>query len=138
MVDWINTEGIDNRLMQLVKERTPTSKIATILSKEYHTDVTRNAAIGRAHRLGLDISKSMPNVVKKKSMTPLRIKRPKPAVSTDPISILKLSDRVCRYPLGPMIQDPPFLYCGRSTGDNPPYCPMHSKISFHPARAKWD
>ena len=65
------------------------------------------------------------------------IDEPLPRVSGEvvPISrnltLIQLSDRTCKWPLGdPLSAD--FRFCGNSSNDATPYCQYHSRIAFQP------
>ena len=124
--------------------------------------ITRNAVIGKVHRLGLSGRAKSPS-----SATPrprktrahphmLRVARPAmrgntalaPAYDYEldaepelidniiPIgqrrSILELTEETCRWPIG----DPgsaDFFFCGGQTVTALPYCSYHSRIAYQPA-----
>ena len=83
------------------------SEIADILG-----DITRNAVIGKAHRLGLS---GRPSPIKKKP--------------TRGATILALTERMCKWPVGdPKHQD--FHFCGKPSL---PYCAEHAAVAYQPA-----
>jgi GcrA cell cycle regulator len=120
--------------------------------------VTRNAVIGKVHRLGLSGRAKSPS-----SGIP-RVRKPRPAslrprmrfngntalhpayeaefeADSDPlahivpmgprVSITQLSEATCRWPIGePGAED--FAYCGSQTKTGFPYCPYHSRIAYQP------
>ena len=106
--------------------------------------VTRNAVIGKVHRLGLPgraspTRRERPRV----SFTPkvsLPVRAAPPAVvEEDPLTfedgahatILTISDRKCRWPMG----DPSsteFHFCGRSPKKGTPYCEEHARKAYQP------
>ncbi|HTK12505.1 MAG TPA: GcrA family cell cycle regulator [Xanthobacteraceae bacterium] len=122
--------------------------------------VTRNAVIGKVHRLGLSgraksPSSAVPRPRKPRSTT-LRISRPAVrgntalAYSFDteeepeqqiienvvPMgqrrTILELNEHTCRWPVGdPSSQE--FYFCGGNTQAELPYCSYHSRIAYQPA-----
>ena len=69
----------------------------------------------------------------KQSMMPIRIDAPIEAkVKTEPglpgISIYQLKSRTCRWPLDPIMNKPPFRYCGcRTIEAGRPYCDEHTR-----------
>jgi GcrA cell cycle regulator len=115
--------------------------------------VSRNAAIGKAHRMRLpkriEIAKSKRNPRRVKPPAKRRQRRTTTirafAVVPEPViipgqdyrcGILALNDATCRYPcwgLGTPVNER--LYCGcpgaRLT-DNEPYCERHAKLCFPP------
>jgi GcrA cell cycle regulator len=120
--------------------------------------VTRNAVIGKVHRLGLSGRAKSPS-----SAVP-RVRKARPAsmrprmrfngntalmpsyeaefeADSDPlahvvpmgprVSITELSEATCRWPIGdPGAED--FAYCGSQTKTGLPYCPYHSRIAYQP------
>lgn len=110
--------------------------------------VTRNAVIGKIHRLGLSGAggaQAQPRRLRPKrpvrparrrtswprpgSPTPTapRVAHPAPEVAEGPgliASVLDLNGHVCRWPIG----DPKaagFCFCGRAVKGEGPYCPDH-------------
>ena len=104
--------------------------------------VSRNAVIGKAHRLGL---KSRPSPVKAAEKAKPAVKAapatPKPAspppapprrmVPAKPspemaskTSLLDLNDRICRWPMGHP-GEPDFHFCGVAVNPGFPYCVEH-------------
>ena len=84
-------------LRQLWGNGKSASEIAQILGDE----ITRNAVIGKAHRLGLS---GRPSPIRKK-----------PSAEASPPSgatILSLTDRMCKWPIGDP-REPGFHFCGR-------------------------
>jgi GcrA cell cycle regulator len=123
--------------------------------------ITRNAVIGKVHRLGLSgraksASVGVPRQRKTRSPSMLRIGRgairgntalahaydieteaePQMLDNIIPLgqrrTLLELSDLTCRWPIG----DPgggDFFFCGGNTLDGLPYCGYHSRIAYQPA-----
>lgn len=122
--------------------------------------VTRNAVIGKVHRLGLS-GRATP------SRPPSRVStasRPRPAVrperslaadsadakpprfavralnaeltaADDLAGVLNLTDHICRWPIG----DPSeagFQFCGRKCKPGSPYCEEHAELAYQPARRR--
>jgi GcrA cell cycle regulator len=89
--------------------------------------VTRNAVIGKAHRLGL---KSRPSPVKQdkpkpKAAAPKKAKPEKPAR----ITLLDLTERMCKWPCGhPGDED--FHFCGKKAVPGLPYCEAHCEEAY--------
>jgi GcrA cell cycle regulator len=47
------------------------------------------------------------------------------------LSLMDLSDKVCRYPHGdPKL--PSFGFCGAATNGTPPYCRYHARLIYQP------
>jgi GcrA cell cycle regulator len=132
------------------------SQIATELG-----GVTRNAVIGKVHRLGLSgraksPASSVPRPRKPRSPSHMRISRPAVRGNTAlayaydveeepehqivenvvPMgqrrTILELNEHTCRWPVGdPGSQE--FFFCGGNTQPEAPYCAYHSRIAYQPA-----
>jgi GcrA cell cycle regulator len=100
-------------LQRLWAEGKSASEIAAILG-----DVTRNAVIGKAHRLNLS---GRPSPIKR---TPRR-----------GASILALTDRMCKWPVGDP-RDRDFHFCGKPTQAGMPYCCDHAVQAYQPAAKK--
>ena len=147
----------DNRIEQLKKlwgEGLSASQIAAELG-----GVTRNAVIGKVHRLGLSgRAKAKPavaarprKVVKAAQRTTTIVSRGNLAVveyveavpevmpvrenvvipMSRRISIMELREGVCRWPLGDPLQSD-FAYCGGDCGVGRTYCEAHARIAFQP------
>lgn len=147
----------DNRIEQLKKlwsDGLSASQIAAELG-----GVTRNAVIGKVHRLGLSgRAKAKPasvarprKVVKTAARTSTVSVRGNLAVvemvEIEPvvmpardnvvipmsrrISIMELREGVCRWPMGDPLQ-PDFAYCGGDCQVGKTYCEAHARIAFQP------
>ena len=122
-------------LKNLWNEGLTASRIASELG-----DVTRNAVIGKAHRLGLSgriqsrNKSSTISIVRKKKNSSYnkKIIEVTTAVSEpmNPTAFLKIKDGLCRWPLGEPA-DSNFKFCGRNCGENV-YCKEHKQMAFQP------
>ena len=118
--------------------------------------VTRNAVIGKVHRLGL-AGRATPSRPAKR---PVRAQRPRvigptaprmrppsatPAVvipDLEPLtlgdgktaSVLTLNESMCKFPIGDP-NDVDFAFCGRSAVCGP-YCQDHARLAYQPSQAK--
>jgi GcrA cell cycle regulator len=123
--------------------------------------VTRNAVIGKVHRLGLSGRAKNPSSAASRPRKPrsasqmLRVSRPsirgntalqhaydydfepEPEITENIIPIgqrrtlLELTDATCRWPIG----DPgaaEFFFCGGNTLNGLPYCHYHSRVAYQP------
>jgi GcrA cell cycle regulator len=119
--------------------------------------VTRNAVIGKVHRLGLSGRAKTPS-----SAVP-RVRKPRvggmrprmryhgnnalapqydieadldPLANVVPmgprVSILELTEATCRWPVGDPGKEG-FGYCGAQTKNELPYCPYHARLAYQPA-----
>jgi GcrA cell cycle regulator len=123
--------------------------------------ITRNAVIGKVHRLGLSGRAKSPSSTaprqRKARAHPHMMRVARPAmrgntalaqafeyeVEAEPVvdnvipigqrrNILELTEETCRWPIG----DPgsaEFFFCGGQTVSGLPYCSFHSRIAYQPA-----
>lgn len=118
--------------------------------------VTRNAVIGKVHRLGLS-GRATPSkparpafkaprpapraaapAAPRRIVQPLAVARPAPEpvryVDEAPgtATVLTLGAHMCKWPIGdPASED--FTFCGRRTSDSP-YCLEHQRVAYQPAQ----
>lgn len=106
---------------------------ASQIAKQLGENVTRNAVIGKAHRLGL---KSRPSPVKKdaRKKAPAKpaakkvtVKETKP--TSGKVSLLELTDRMCKWPIGHPGDDD-FHFCGKPAEPGMPYCAAHCAEAY--------
>jgi GcrA cell cycle regulator len=118
--------------------------------------ITRNAVIGKVHRLGLSgraksPSSSSPRPRKARSSGMMRIPRAairgntalaydfepelEPELIEIPVeqrkTLLQLTEKTCRWPIG----DPgsgDFFFCGGESVNEGPYCAYHSRVAYQP------
>ena len=102
--------------------------------------VTRNAVIGKAHRLKLS-GRVSPIQQNKKPKTPANtVKKPerKPRLKPEEIPVGKklklaeLSGNMCRWPSGDPKEDD-FGFCGGKGISGLPYCAEHAKVAYQAA-----
>jgi GcrA cell cycle regulator len=149
------TEERVTLLRKLWAEGLSASQIAKQL-----TGVTRNAVIGKVHRLGL-AGRATPSRPAKR---PVRAQRPRiigptaprmrppslvPAViipHLEPLrdangraaTVLTINESTCKFPIGDP-NDPDFAFCGRSANPKPgasPYCADHARLAYQPSQAR--
>ncbi|MFC3052205.1 GcrA family cell cycle regulator [Kordiimonas pumila] len=100
---------------------------ASQIAKELGEGVTRNAVIGKAHRLGL---KSRPSPVKtdgeKKKVAPKKIAKKS---GKKFVTLLDLTDRMCKWPSGHP-GDADFQFCGKASEPGMPYCAGHCAEAY--------
>ena len=122
--------------------------------------ITRNAVIGKVHRLGLSgraksPSSSSPRPRKPRSSGMMRVSRPsmrgntalaydyelepEPELIEIPLeqrkTLLQLNEKSCRWPVGdPGSQD--FYFCGGESVNELPYCSHHARIAYQPAHER--
>ena len=98
-------------------------------------DVTRNAVIGKAHRLGLNARPSPVKAPVEKKPAP---KQPKPVEpSPKRIKLLNLTERMCKWPIGHPGEDD-FHFCGAPSVAGQPYCEDHCRRAYQTPAPKRD
>ena len=138
----------EEKLRELWKKGHSASQIASMLG-----DTTRNAVIGKAHRLNLEArmtsKKKQVTAGKQKNSSLKEYKTQKlgrkarfKALLLDknfeeenPLKLEELTDKTCRWPIG----HPPeenFYFCGRQSMEKLPYCKLHVLYAFQPKNAK--
>ena len=124
----------DERVELLTKlwgEGKTASQIAEILG-----GVTRNAVIGKAHRLNLSKRASPIQTTKKKKANP-QLDMPAHISKGKSISLLELKERSCRWPNGdPKKSD--FSFCGVDALPGLPYCGEHAEVAYQNSNKKFN
>ena len=137
----------EQKLRQLWKEGHSGSQIADMLG-----NTTRNAVIGKAHRLKLEArtvsKKSETNANKQTNNFPkakiqklgrkARFKAlllDKNFEQENPIKLEELTDKTCRWPNNHPHEEK-FYFCGRKPMEKFPYCKLHLLYAFQPKNAK--
>ena len=137
----------EEKLKELWKKGHTASQIATLIG-----GTTRNAVIGKAHRLNLEaraaskksVSKtntennSAPENKKQKLGRKARFKAlllDKNFEPENPKQLEELNDETCRWPIGHPYEEK-FYFCGRKSIDKFPYCKLHVLYAFQPKNAK--
>ena len=139
------TEPVIADLKKLHKEHYSSSEIATRLNARYRTSFSRNAVIGKLHRLGIKDNgtgyrngRTRKRGPKKKVMNlSMRIKQkfveaakplPKPVTIGNAVSVTldELQSFHCRYPVHD--QNEPAKFCGATRQSDSSYCPDHHEV----------
>ena len=118
--------------------------------------VTRNAVIGKVHRLGLSgratpsqptrsvfkaprparpVAPSAPRRVE--SIAPIRAE-PRPIVYDElpgSATVLTLGAHMCKWPIGDPSSDS-FTFCGKRIDDDGPYCVGHARVAYQPQQTR--
>ena len=120
--------------------------------------VTRNAVIGKVHRLGLS-GRATPSQPQRTVFKAPRA--PRPAVSASPAprrtiepslasaqpvqpyvaeepgsaTVLTLGAHMCKWPIGDPSSDN-FTFCGRRSEREGPYCTEHARVAYQPQQKK--
>ena len=144
-MSWTNEKV--QKLRELWTKGHTASQIADLFG-----DTTRNAVIGKAHRLNLEErapSKSKSSSEKRnltKSQPKLRgsvsrkskfnsILLDKNFEAENPTSLENLTDQTCKWPSGHPDEEN-FYFCGRKSVDTFPYCKLHVLYAFQPKGQK--
>jgi GcrA cell cycle regulator len=112
-LEW--TAQMDTRLRQLHQDGLSYRRIAEQLNAELGLDLTKNACVGRGHRLGL----------------PLRAEPGKPG---RPLKMIELTPRTCRWPEG---DQPPYSYCGAPVYRGGAFCLRHCQLAYIAPAKRW-
>ena len=103
--------------------------------------ITRNAVIGKAHRLGLSgrmkskSKVSSVSIVRKRRMPVNKnskiIELTTSVEPMNPTSFADIKDGLCRWPLGEP-EDLDFKFCGRKCAEGMIYCTEHHSLAYQP------
>src|SRR5215831_6036789 len=132
------TEERVEQLKSLWGDGLSASQIARVLG-----GVTRNAVIGKVHRLGLAGRAGPARAERPRSMSTrsvVRVAAPEPEIiEEDPVvledgnfaTVLTINDRMCRWPIGDPAENE-FHFCGRKPKLGSPYCEAHARKAYQP------
>jgi GcrA cell cycle regulator len=142
------TEEKVDKLRELWSKGHTASQIAEMLG-----DTTRNAVIGKAHRLNLEERAPSKAVKTERKTSNKNQTKIRPSVSRKskfqsilldknfeaekPTSLENLTDQTCKWPVGHPDEES-FYFCGRTPVDNFPYCKLHVLYAFQPKGQKED
>jgi GcrA cell cycle regulator len=145
------TDARIEHVKALWAEGRPASEIAGLLG-----EVTRNAVIGKVHRLGLagrktTSRKPLPRRTfprrnrsgrVERRQPPTRFMRPTALPPTPPppvaalmLPLRQLRDDQCRWPVGDP-REAGFGFCGCQKAAGVPYCAHHAAIAYNPAASR--
>ena len=140
------TEEKVKKLKELWSKGHTASQIAEALG-----DTTRNAVIGKAHRLNLEArapSKQSAQSSTSSSRPSRRVAAPisrkakfqsilldKNFEPENPKSLEELTDTTCKWPIGHPNEEK-FYFCGRKPEGEFPYCKLHVLYAFQPKGTK--
>lgn len=109
-------------------------------------DVTRNAVIGKVHRLGLSgrgsksrVDRPRPRPLPRPQPKPIMpaLERVEPATLSNGefATVMTLKTSMCRWPIGdPGSAD--FHFCGQKCVGSSPYCETHMRQAYQPAQKR--
>jgi GcrA cell cycle regulator len=121
--------------------------------------VTRNAVIGKVHRLGLSgratpsqparpafkaprparPAPSSPHIQRRVAdhhVAPTAVVRAAPYVEVPgTATVLTLGAHMCKWPIGDPATDD-FTFCGRRASDDGPYCVDHARLAYQPQQVR--
>ena len=139
-------ENKEKKLRELWSKGHTASQIA-----KFFGDTTRNAVIGKAHRLNLEARAPSKKTVSENNQNT------KPAVKSErsmsrkskfqsilldknfepekPTSLENLSENTCKWPIGHPDEEK-FYFCGRKPESDFPYCKLHVLYAFQPKNQK--
>ena len=137
----------EEKLKKLWKKGHTASQISSMLG-----DTTRNAVIGKAHRLNLE-ARAISTKFKSKVNTQNNVKPEikiqklgrkarfkallldKSFEQENPKKLEELTNETCRWPIGHPYEKT-FYFCGRKPMEKFPYCKLHVLYAFQPKNAK--
>jgi len=147
---WESTPGLNERLTELHALTgdlyLSATGIAEALSREFNVTLTRNAVIGRSHRMRLPVrggppgrkrkqTEAKPKMVKIRPRVDAPIPPPEAKRAAGALTIQQLGYGDCRWILEPIEAFPPYTYCGAETAEGRSYCPEHHAVTHFKARA---
>jgi GcrA cell cycle regulator len=134
----------EQRIEEL-KSRWRNNESAGEIANAMHAS-SRNAVIGKAHRLGLlkkratTVKRASPaprqrynGVISVKAKTEVRMIAPPPETAK---SFAELEPRDCRWPLDLSFAEPARLFCAAPAAPDFPYCAYHCRLAYTPGAFK--
>lgn len=131
---------------------------ATQIAAELGASISRNAVIGKIHRLGIQerVKAAIAPRVRIPAATSRRLvaSAPKPAVARQPslkpiapafeeieplivlptcerVTLIELRESMCKWPIGDP-STPEFRFCGGRAPGGSPYCGYHAQVAYQP------
>jgi hypothetical protein len=135
--------GIEDRLIELHAAGHSFREIAKMMSAEFGVELTKNAIVGRVHRLCLPLRVKPRECRQPRERKPIMIEiKPAAIVEAmeDPappplsgIDFMELRFNDCRFPYG---EFPNYRYCGKPQHRRS-YCEAHFRLSYVLPRERW-
>lgn len=122
------------------------AQIADRLAAEFNAGLSRNAVIGKMHRMGLAgrgqpvssrprrrtyrtrRARAVASVVGKR-VSELEARPKVAAPIARKLTIFQLTERTCKWPIGDPLQED-FCFCGHDAVEELPYCEYHAGIAY--------
>jgi len=131
--------------LELLKELWADGDTARAIATQLGPEFTRNAVIGKAHRMRLEprkIIEDHPQQCEPDQPAPVPTPREprRPSIRLrlllrterppgGPLTVLDLTDKTCRWPIGDVGVEG-FHFCGAGPEDESPYCAPHRRTAY--------
>ena len=141
-----------DELTQKLRELWPTysaNQIVVIFGRDHGFYLTRNAVIGKAHRLSIDLKTrpmappklDKPKIRRRMGTLKISVVAPQAApvpfvprvVAAAPprnLTLLELTDDACKWECSGQDDASEFRFCGHDSIEGKPYCAAHCKTSY--------
>ncbi len=120
-------------LRRYADQKLSASLIADAMNAEFGSSYTRNSIISKAHVLNVQICGHF-----RKHHQPLmkHLLRPIPSedANSEPVSMLSLTTRSCRFEVSGETDPSLYKFCGGNATPGMPYCPHHMRIAYVPPK----
>jgi hypothetical protein len=126
------------RLRELHDNGMKFKQIALTMNAEFKVSLTRNAVIGKAHRLQLqlrDAATAPGRKVKWDKLVETKVAPPLAPVIPGALTMLQLGYHTCRWPSDEA--RPPYTYCGEPTYAGGSFCKAHYRLAYVKPRMSW-
>lgn len=119
--------------VELLRQLWQSGKSAAEIAQQLGGSISRNAVIGKAHRLGLS-GRASPVQKKIDKVAAAAIARAASDAVTyerspTGVNLLQLTEKTCRWPIGDPKRDG-FHFCGARPMPGLPYCGHHASVAY--------